>query len=139
MIFAMMLVSITGMAQTTKRALNAVNPIVGSWYFEQDMSVELTLAANAKKGNYVQREKDICHGGLTFYEYFEFSMALSLNLQKKISDTDVKYSAIGTNAQNKVVKGTVQVKKVGKRVVVTGTNAAGKKWPFSGLTLEMSN
>lgn len=136
MILAMMLLSVNCMAQNGQRTLPAANPIVGSWYYEQDMTLELTLATNAKKGNYVQREKDVCHGGLTVYVGVEFSMALSLKLKQKINNSEAIYSATGTNATDKPVRGTVHIKKIGKRVVVTGTNSAGKKWPFSGFTLE---
>lgn len=138
LMFAMMLVSISGMAQNGKKTENVTNPIVGSWWYEQTWTLELSLTADAKKGNNTQRQNDVCHGALTVYEEFEFYMTLSLKLKQKVSDMEAVYTATGTNAYNKPVKGTIRIKKVGKRVVLTGTNSAGKKWPFSGLTLEVS-
>lgn len=136
MILAMMLLSVNCMAQNGQRTLPAANPIVGSWYYEQVNQVDLTLAASAKKGNYSQRQNDICHGGLSMAVEFEYILFLSLKLKQKISNSEAIYSATGTNVADKPVRGTVHIKKIGKRVVVTGTNSAGKKWPFSGFTLE---
>ena len=136
MILAMMLLSINCMAQNGKGTLSVANPIIGSWYYEQVKQVDLTLAANAKKGNNVQRQNDICHGGLSMAVEFEYIMFLSLKLKQKVSNSEAIYTATGTNAANRPIRGTVSIKKMGKRVVLTGTDSAGKKWPFSGLTLE---
>lgn len=113
------------------------NPIVGSWYYEEQYGLELNLKETAKKGNFIHNDKTVCYGGLAVSEYFEYFMMLSMQVKKVISNTEVEYTVSGSDERkpSKTVKGTIWLKKVGDRLLITGTEANGKKWPFDGFYL----
>ena len=113
------------------------NPIVGSWYFDDQYGLELKLKETAKKGNFIHNDKVVCYGGLAVSEYYEYFLMLSMQVKKVISNTEVEYTVSGSDERkpSKTVKGTIRLKKVGNRLLITGTETNGKKWPFDGFYL----
>ena len=122
-------------------ASSGKNPITGSWYYEHQYGLELDLKETAKKGNFIHNNKTVCHGGLAVSEYFEYFIMLSMQVKQVISNAEVEYTVWGSDERkpSKTVKGTICLKKVGDRLLITGKEANGKKWPFDGFYLNKSN
>lgn len=113
----------------------------GGWWYDNQLGVEVTLNATAKKGNNIHLPDEVCNGYIAVSEYYEYFMMLNLKLQKKVSSKEFIYTAWGTDERSKTkkCKGTVTARVVGNRLLLTGKDSKGKKWPFDGLYLEGSN
>ena len=118
--------------------LAQTKPITGSWLYDNDIGIEMTLKATAKKGNNIHLPREVCHGFITVSEYYEYFMMLSLKLQKTVNSKEFIYTAWGEDMRtnNKKCRGTVSVKIVGNRILLSGKDSKGKAWPFNGYYLE---
>jgi hypothetical protein len=112
------------------------NPIVGSWWYDSGQyGLELTLKETAKKGNFIYDKNAVCLGGVAVSEYYEYFLTLNMQLKQRISDSEAEYSVWGEDLRkkSKSVKGTIRLKKTNGKLLITGTESNGKKWPFDGF------
>ncbi len=113
------------------------NPIIGSWWYEDEYGVELTLKKSSQKGNSIYNKKVACHGGLAVSQYYEYFLTLNVQLKQRISDSEAEYFVWGEDSRkkSKSVEGTIRLKRSNGKLRIAGTEANGAKWPFDGFIL----
>ena len=122
--------------------------IFGSWWYDNEIGMEVSIKSTTKSGNNIHFPKEVCNGYIAVSENYEYFLMLSIKLQKKISDTEYVYTAWGEDSRgtgtysanpNPVkCRGTITVKLEANRLLLSGNDANGRKWPFNGYYLERS-